>query len=545
MVRGSVAKPEIPQPPAAVAAVLPPPPIPPERIPALLLEDDTDEVPTLSGPGRRYEQPHLPVPLTRPAPTAALEPDSGPGLEENYGIGRVWLAARDPHTLHVSWELTELQAAAGGDRVAVRVRSLSESGRAHQEVKVDEHQRSVFVRVDEPGGVYEAEVGFRDAAGAWHTLASGQPVNTPPQRGSMGAEPRFVRVVFEPPLAAESVVGSPQKSAETPSGEPAPAPTSPASPSGLSVPLAAERHPKRQSARETRPEPQTQAPEAVADSTTLPSGPAALTEAATVKSAPALRAAEARLLQPEPFPLSGAPGVVAPATYASAFSQAEQGPKLSEPARSSGSSPRDVGVVIHGPPASRPASGAWRAHLIDVAPPRLEARAAEALHDLVAISLREPEAPSSAEMVWSGQARPDRVAPTLARGPAEFDQPSSQAAIPSRPPGAGKRDFWFMVNAELIVYGATEPDAQVFIDGEAIPLRPDGTFTLRFALPDGAYGLSAVAMAAHGEASRSARLNFLRRTAYRGEVGRHPGDPALNPPPRTRDAARRRRSPTV
>lgn len=48
-----------------------------------------------------------------------------------------------------------------------------------------------------------------------------------------------------------------------------------------------------------------------------------------------------------------------------------------------------------------------------------------------------------------------------------------------------KRGFWLVVNTELIVYGATEPDAQVTVQGKPIKLNKDGTFNLRFALPDG------------------------------------------------------------
>ncbi|MCM8779882.1 MAG: DUF4912 domain-containing protein [Candidatus Omnitrophica bacterium] len=48
-----------------------------------------------------------------------------------------------------------------------------------------------------------------------------------------------------------------------------------------------------------------------------------------------------------------------------------------------------------------------------------------------------------------------------------------------------KRGFWAVVNTELIVYGATEPNAKVTVQGKPIALRPDGTFSLRFALPDG------------------------------------------------------------
>ena len=48
-----------------------------------------------------------------------------------------------------------------------------------------------------------------------------------------------------------------------------------------------------------------------------------------------------------------------------------------------------------------------------------------------------------------------------------------------------QRKFWLIVDCELIVYGATEPDAKVSVQGKEIKLRPDGTFAMRFALPDG------------------------------------------------------------
>ncbi len=51
-------------------------------------------------------------------------------------------------------------------------------------------------------------------------------------------------------------------------------------------------------------------------------------------------------------------------------------------------------------------------------------------------------------------------------------------------PPVGK-DFWLQVHTELILYGATEPDAQVTVQGQPVELNPDGTFSLRFSLPDG------------------------------------------------------------
>ena len=109
--------------------------------------------------------------------------------------------------------------------------------------------------------------------------------------------------------------------------------------------------------------------------------------------------------------------------------------------------------------------------------------------------------------------------------------PTSPGGI-SSPFGGGPsaKSFWFNVNAELIVYGATEPDATVTIGGRVIPLRPDGSFTYRFALPDGHYELPVVTVSADQSDERAAELKFTRATERHGEVGTHPQDPELKPP---------------
>ena len=48
-----------------------------------------------------------------------------------------------------------------------------------------------------------------------------------------------------------------------------------------------------------------------------------------------------------------------------------------------------------------------------------------------------------------------------------------------------ERGFRLVVDTELILYGATEPDAKVTVQGKPITLKGDGTFSLRFALPNG------------------------------------------------------------
>jgi hypothetical protein len=74
------------------------------------------------------------------------------------------------------------------------------------------------------------------------------------------------------------------------------------------------------------------------------------------------------------------------------------------------------------------------------------------------------------------------------------------------------RKFWFQLNAELIVYGATEPNARVTLQGEPIRLRPDGTFTVRYSLPEGRQIIPAVAASADGVEERTIVLAVERNT---------------------------------
>lgn len=78
--------------------------------------------------------------------------------------------------------------------------------------------------------------------------------------------------------------------------------------------------------------------------------------------------------------------------------------------------------------------------------------------------------------------------------------------------GPKGRKFWFHLDAELIVYGATEPTAKVTIRDEAIQLRPDGTFTLRYSLPDSRQIIPAVARSADGVEERTIVLAVERNT---------------------------------
>lgn len=75
-----------------------------------------------------------------------------------------------------------------------------------------------------------------------------------------------------------------------------------------------------------------------------------------------------------------------------------------------------------------------------------------------------------------------------------------------------KRGFWFELDAELIVYGATEPTARVTLQGQPIQVRPDGTFTMRFGLPDKRLIIPATASSGDGNEERTIVLAVERNT---------------------------------
>jgi hypothetical protein len=162
--------------------------------------------------------------------------------------------------------------------------------------------------------------------------------------------------------------------------------------------------------------------------------------------------------------------------------------------------------------------------------PPLPAARERALAELVSRPLVRGDWVSSAEIT------------ELVRGRGEKEVSAAQPALPaplggeaesvSSPLAAAEqrpKGFWFSLNAELVLYGATEPDASVTVGGRPIQLRPDGTFSCRFSLPDGEHAVTVSAMSAQGDL-RQAELKFSRRTERRGEVGAAPEDPSLKPP---------------
>ena len=75
-----------------------------------------------------------------------------------------------------------------------------------------------------------------------------------------------------------------------------------------------------------------------------------------------------------------------------------------------------------------------------------------------------------------------------------------------------QRSFWLVADAELIVYGATDPSARLTIGDEEVPLSSEGTFRIQVPFRDGEQTYAIEATAADGEQKRNITLNFERVT---------------------------------
>jgi len=75
-----------------------------------------------------------------------------------------------------------------------------------------------------------------------------------------------------------------------------------------------------------------------------------------------------------------------------------------------------------------------------------------------------------------------------------------------------QRAFWLVADAELIVYGATDPSARLSIGDEDVPLSSDGTFRVQVPFRDGQQIYPIKAVAADGDQKRNITLEFERRT---------------------------------
>ena len=108
----------------------------------------------------------------------------------------------------------------------------------------------------------------------------------------------------------------------------------------------------------------------------------------------------------------------------------------------------------------------------------------------------------------------------------QMHRPMGDSLMTQFGPGAAasKQDFRFQIDTELIVHGVTQPDARVTLRGEPVRLRPDGSFAVRFSLPDRRHVLPVVANSGDGAEQRTIVLAIDRNTKVMEPVVRDPGE---------------------
>lgn len=115
---------------------------------------------------------------------------------------------------------------------------------------------------------------------------------------------------------------------------------------------------------------------------------------------------------------------------------------------------------------------------------------------------------------WSGGSFGQALGSWSSAAMTSWGAESSWLSSWSRP-----RGFFMHLNAEVIFYGGTHPDAKVTVDGNEIMIRPDGTFRYHFVLPDGEFEIPIVATSPDGVETRRAVLRFERDTSRQGDIG--------------------------
>lgn len=408
------------------------------KVPAILLEGDLPPPPPASGPGARY--------ALAPQPVTARSPQSTGELPEAYGTGRIFLAARDPHWLYASWDLTHEQqramnASSRDGHLVLRLFSHPPSRSRVPEVHVHPESKNWFVNVPEPETRYHAEIGFYQPSGVWKSVSVSQSTFTPPATPSPDATAEFATI--PPEISFQQIVEMVQEFATE------------SQPLLEAVALATEAQKS-----------ETNGPE-ISSRLGHGSGVSASSKAASAKGGRAHT----------PLPIQITPGQDWTSAQMAALRR-----------------------LIHIDGYRRVWMGSME------------------ITELVRRQLEEEIASIAAAEGRRIRAVPEAIPPGI--------NISSEMRAEARKP----RSFWFKVNAELILYGATESDAKVTIAGRPIKLRPDGTFSFRFSLPDGRYHLPALAVSSDGAEAREARLEFSRSTEYQGHVEPHPQPETLRPP---------------
>ncbi|MDR0871283.1 MAG: DUF4912 domain-containing protein [Planctomycetaceae bacterium] len=87
-----------------------------------------------------------------------------------------------------------------------------------------------------------------------------------------------------------------------------------------------------------------------------------------------------------------------------------------------------------------------------------------------------------------------------------------------------QRNFQFDVDADVIIHGKTSPNVLISIRNEPIPLKPDGTFSVRFSLPEKRHMFQVKAEGSDGVETQQVILSVERNTRVLETLIQEPSD---------------------
>jgi len=102
--------------------------------------------------------------------------------------------------------------------------------------------------------------------------------------------------------------------------------------------------------------------------------------------------------------------------------------------------------------------------------------------------------------------------------------PAARAAVEDEDAEETVAAFDLDVDAEMIVYGVTQPGAYVTLQGEPVKVQADGTFRVRVELPNRRQVLPIVASMADGASQQMVVMAVERNTKLMGPTGRDSGE---------------------
>jgi hypothetical protein len=119
-------------------------------------------------------------------------------LPKSYGAGTLSLMAKDSEWLFAYWDidLTTIFENLGTGSPEVRLRALHDDGTLESETKIDPAAGNWHIRVERPGSLYHAEIGFTRPDGKWESLARSGAAAVPSDQPSEDLSADFTSVPF-------------------------------------------------------------------------------------------------------------------------------------------------------------------------------------------------------------------------------------------------------------------------------------------------------------------------------------------------------------